>query len=82
MGDRGSKICYPQLDVLSDGAAHGAEHLVHLVQDYGGGIIAEVIEAGANLCNLFLIAWALRILLPWGSGAVPKGAEGVFIDGW
>ena len=77
MGDRGSKICYPQLDVLSDGAAHGAEHLVHLVQDHGGGIVAEVVEARANhLCDLVLVAWALRILLPWGSGAVPKGAEG------
>ena len=76
VGDRGSKIRYPQLDVLSDGAAHGAEHLVHLVQDRFGGIVAEVLEAGANLCDLVLVAWALRILLPWGSGTVPKSAEG------
>ena len=76
VGDRGSKIRYPQLDVLSDGAAPGAEHLVHLVQDHGGGIVAEVVEARANLCDLVLIAWTLRILLSWGSGAVPKGAEG------
>ena len=73
---RGSKIRYPPLDVLSDGAAYGAEHLVHLVQDHGGGIIAEVVEARANQCDLVLVAWALRILLPKGRGAVPEGAEG------
>ena len=76
VGVRGRKIRYPQLDVLSDGAAHGVENLVHLVQDHGGGVIAEVIAARADLCDLVLTAWALRILLPWGSGAVPKGAEG------
>ena len=69
-------IRYPQLNVLSDKAAHGAEHLVHLVQDRGGGIVAEIVEARANLCDLVLVAWALRILLPWGSGTEPKGAEG------
>ena len=75
-GNRGSKIRYPQLDVLSDGAAHGAEHLVHLVQDCCGDIVAEVVEAGANLCDLVLVAWALRMVLPWCRGAVAKGAEG------
>ena len=40
VGDRGSKIRYLQLDVLSDGAAHGAEHLVHLVQVRCGNIVA------------------------------------------
>ena len=72
---RGSKIRYPPLDVLSDGAAHGAEHLVYLVQDHGGGIVAEVVESRANLGDLVLVAWALRVLLPWGSRAVPEGAE-------
>ena len=76
MMGRGSKIRYPPLDVLSDGAAHGAEHLVHLVQYYGGGIVTEVVESRANLDDLVLVAWALRILLPWGSGTVPKGAGG------
>ena len=52
-------IRYPPLDVLSDGAAHGAEHLVHLVQDHGGGIVAEVVESRANLCDLVLVAWAV-----------------------
>ena len=70
---RGSKVRYPPLDMLSDGAAHGAEHLV---QYYGGGIVTEVVESRANLCDLVLVAWALRVLLPWGSGAVPEGAEG------
>ena len=73
---RGSKVRYPPLDMLSDGAAHGAEHLVHLVQYYGGGIVTEVVESRANLGDLVLVAWALRVLLPWGSGAVPEGAEG------
>ena len=76
VGDKGRKIRYPQLDVLSDGAAHGAEHLVQLVQKRCSDVVTEVEEAGADLCDLVLIAWALRILLPWGSGAVPKGAEG------
>ena len=55
---RGSKIRYPPLDVLSDGAAHGADYLVQLVQDHGGGIVAEVVESRANLCDLVLVAWA------------------------
>ena len=73
---RGSKVRYPPLDMLGDGAAHGAEHLVRLVQYYGGGIVTEVVESRANLGDLVLIAWALRVLLPWDSGAVPEGAEG------
>ena len=73
---RGSKVRYPPLDMLSDDAAHGAEHLVHLVQDHGSGIVVEVVESRANLGDLILIAWALRVLLPWASGAVPEGAVG------
>ena len=46
VGDRGSKIRYPQLDMLSDGAAHGAEHLVQLVQERCGDVVAEIKEAG------------------------------------
>ena len=71
---RGSKVRYPPFDMLGDGAAHGAEHLVRLVQYYGGGIVTEVVESRANLGDLVLIAWALRVLLPWASGAVPEGA--------
>ena len=52
------------------------EHLVQLVQERCGDVVAEIKESGADLCDLVLIAWALRIILPWGSGAVPKGAEG------
>ena len=70
---RGGKVRYPPLDMLSDGATHGAEHLV---QYDGGGIVTEVVESRANLGDLILIAWALRILLPWASGAVPEGAVG------
>ena len=73
---RGGKVCYPPLDMLGDGVAHGAEHLVRLVQYYGGGIVTEVVESRANLGDLVLIAWALRVLLPWDSGAVPEGAVG------
>jgi hypothetical protein len=47
-----------------------------LVQYDGGGIVTEVVESRANLGDLILIAWALRVLLPWDSGAVPEGAEG------
>ena len=28
----------------------------------------ENVPAGANLCDLVLVAWALRILLPWAVG--------------
>ena len=73
---RESKVRYPPLDMLSYGAAHGAEHLIRLVQYYGGGIVTEVVESRANLGDLILVAWALRVLLPWDSGAVPEGAEG------
>ena len=52
------------------------EHLVQLVHERCGDVVAEIKEAGADLCDLVLIVWALRILLPWGSGAVPMGAEG------
>ena len=76
MVSRGGKVRYPPLDMLSDGATHGAEHLVRLVQYDGGGIVTEVVESRANLGDLILIAWALRVLLPWDSGAVPEGAEG------
>ena len=76
MVGRGGKVRYPPLDMLSDGATHGAEHLVRLVQYDGGGIVTEVVESRANLGDLILIAWALRILLPWASGAVPEGAVG------
>ena len=31
---------------------------------------------GADLCELVLIAWTLRIVLSWGSGEVRKGAVG------
>ena len=76
MVGRWGKVRYPPLDVVGDGATHGAEHLVHLVQYDGGGIVTEVVESRANLGDLVLIAWALRVLLPWGSEAVPEGAEG------
>ena len=52
------------------------EHLVQLVHERCGDVVAEVKEAGADLCELVLIAWALRMILPWCGGAVPKGAEG------
>ena len=70
---RGGKVRYPPLDVVGDGATHGTEHLV---QYDGGGIVAEVVEPGADLGDFILIAWALRVLLPWDSGAVPEGAVG------
>ena len=73
---RWGKVRYPPLDVVGDGATHGTEHLVHLVQYDGGGIVAEVVESRANLGDLILIAWALTILLLWASGAVPEGAVG------
>ena len=50
--------------------------MVQLVHERCSDVVAEVKESGADLCELVLIAWALRIILPWGSGAVPKGAEG------
>ena len=49
--------------------------MVQLVHERCGDVVAEVKESGADLCELLLIAWALRMILPWGSGAVPKGAE-------
>ena len=52
------------------------EHVVQLVHECCSDVVTEVKESGADLCELVLIAWALRIILPWGSGAVPKGAEG------
>ena len=52
------------------------EHLVQLVCEYCSDIIAEVEELGADLCDLVFVAWALWVILPWCSGAVPKGAEG------
>ena len=73
---RWGKVRYPPLDVAGDSATHGAEQLVHLVQYDGGGIVAEVVEPGAYLGDFILIAWALRIFLPWASGAVPEGAVG------
>ena len=76
MVGRGGKVRYPPLDMLGDGATHGAEHLVRLVQYDGGGIVTEEVESRANLGDLILIAWALRVLLPWASGAVPEGAVG------
>ena len=52
------------------------EHLVQLVREHCSDIIAEVEESGADLCDLVFVAWALWVVLPWCSGAVPKGAEG------
>ena len=51
------------------------EHLVQLVREHCSDIIAEVEELGADLCDLVLVAWALWVVLPWCSGAVPNGAE-------
>ena len=52
------------------------EHVVQLVREHCSDIITEVKESGADLCELVLVAWALRMILPWCGGAVPKGAEG------
>ena len=52
------------------------EHLVQLVREHCSYIIAEVEESGADLCELVLVAWALRMILPWCSGAVLESAEG------
>ena len=73
---RGGKVRYLPLDMVGDGATHGTEHLVRLVQYDGGGVVAEVVEPRANLGDFIFIAWALRVLLPWASGAVPEGAVG------
>ena len=52
------------------------EHVVQLVREHCSDIITEVKESGADLCELVLVACALKMILPWCSGAVPKGAEG------
>ena len=50
--------------------------MVQLVREHCSDIITEVKESGADLCELVLVVWALRMILPWCSGPVPKGAEG------
>ena len=50
--------------------------MVQSVHGRCGNVITEVKESGDDLCELVLIAWALSVILPWGSGVVPKGAEG------
>ena len=50
--------------------------MVQLVRENCSDIITEVEESGADLCELILVAWALRMFLPWCRGAVAKGAEG------
>ena len=52
------------------------EHLVQSVREHCSYIVAEEEESGADLCDLVFVAWALWVVLPWCSGAVPKGAEG------
>ena len=47
-----------------------------MVREHFSDIITEVRESGDDLGELVLVAWALRMILPWCSGAVPKGAEG------
>ena len=52
------------------------EHLVQSVHEHCSYIVTEEEESGADLCDLFFVAWALWVVWPWCSGAVPKGAEG------
>ena len=52
------------------------EHLVQSVREHCSYIVAEEVEPGADLFDLGFVAWALWVVLPWCSGAVPKGAEG------
>ena len=47
-----------------------------MVPEHRSDVITEEKEAGADLCELILVAWALGMVLPWCRGAVAKGAEG------
>ena len=52
------------------------EHLVQSVREHCSYIVAEEEESGSDLCDLVFVAWALWVVLPWCSGAVPKGSKG------
>ena len=54
--------------------------MVQLVREHCSDIIAEVEESGADLCDLVLIAWALWVILPRCSGAVPKGEASSMVE--
>jgi hypothetical protein len=41
-----------------------------LVQEEKGEVVAEEVEAGANLSDLLFVTWALNMGLWWGLGAV------------
>ena len=46
------------------------EHEIQLVPEYCNEVITEVVEAGADLRELILVAWALGVVLPRCRGAV------------
>ena len=52
------------------------EHEIQLVPEYCSEVLAEVIETGADLCELILVAWALRVVLPRRHGRVAESADG------
>ena len=46
------------------------EHEIQLVPEYCSEVITEVVEAGADLRELILVAWALRVVLSRCHGAI------------
>ena len=46
------------------------EHEIQLVPEYCSEVITEEVEAEADLRELILVAWALRVVLPRCRGGV------------